>query len=98
MRYGEKRTIKLGKMTQFTPNYLKFKAFRMLHNPKRHVALKVFTENKMFYISKRALRAGTTHNKWLKYALPYVCFFSLIFLLWFMILPFCRYLLQLIFW
>ena len=38
----------------------------MLHTPKRHAVYKIFTENKLFYFSKRALRAGTECNKWLK--------------------------------
>ena len=38
----------------------------MLNPPKRNVVLMVFTENKLFYFSKRALREGTARNKWLK--------------------------------
>ena len=38
----------------------------MLHPPKRHVILKFFPENKLFYFSKRLLRAGTERKKWLK--------------------------------
>ena len=41
----------------------------MLHPPKRHVVLKVFTQNMLIYFSKRAPRAGTARNKWLKEAL-----------------------------
>ena len=41
----------------------------MLHPPKRHAVLKVFTENKLFYFSKRTSRADTARNKWLKEAL-----------------------------
>ena len=36
--------------------------------PKRYVVLKVLTENTIMYFSKRALRAGTARNKWLKKA------------------------------
>ena len=35
----------------------------MLIPPKRHVVLKVLTENKVFYFSKKALCAGTACNK-----------------------------------
>ena len=38
----------------------------MLHPPKKDVVLKILTENKAFYVSKRALRAGTACNKGLK--------------------------------
>ena len=31
--------------------------------------MKVSADNKTFYLSKRALRAGTAHNIWLKQAL-----------------------------
>ena len=41
----------------------------MLNPPKRNVVSMVFTENKLFYFSKRALRAGTVRNKWVKEAL-----------------------------
>ena len=42
----------------------------MLHTPpKRHVVLKVFTENMLIFFSKRVLRAATARNKWLKEAL-----------------------------
>ena len=36
------------------------------------MGLKILTENKVFYFSKRALRAGTAPNKWLKYTLNVV--------------------------
>ena len=48
------------------PNICKSRTFRMLHPPKRYVVLKVLTENTVMYFSKRALRAGTARNKWLK--------------------------------
>ena len=38
----------------------------MLHPNKQDVVLKVLTENKVFYVSKMALRAGTACNKELK--------------------------------
>ena len=41
----------------------------MFNSPKWHVVLKVFTKNNLFCFSKRALRAGTEHNKWVKEAL-----------------------------
>ena len=41
----------------------------MLNPPIRNIALMGFTENKLFYFSKRALRAGSARNKWLKEAL-----------------------------
>ena len=40
------------------------------HTPqKQHVFLEFLVENKAFRFSKRALRAGTARNKWLKKAL-----------------------------
>ena len=45
----------------------------MLHPPKRHVFLDFSVEKKVFRFAKRALRAGTARNKWLKYALADVC-------------------------
>ena len=45
----------------------------MLHASKQNVVLKeVLTENKLFYLSKGALHAGTAHNKWLKEALAII--------------------------
>ena len=41
----------------------------MLNLAKRNVVLMVFTKNKLCHFSKRALRAGTARNKWLKEAL-----------------------------
>ena len=45
----------------FLSKFSKFRAFGMLHPPKWPVVLKVFTENKLMYFSKRALRAGNTN-------------------------------------
>ena len=50
----------------------------MLHSPKQHVILNVFTENKLFYFSKRALHVGTACNKWLKEALLKHCIGNII--------------------
>ena len=47
-------------------NRVKGHNFKFLHPPKQDVVLKVLIENKVFYISKRALRAGTACNKGLK--------------------------------
>ena len=41
----------------------------MLNLPKPNVVLMVFTENKLFHFSKKALCAGTARSKWLKEAL-----------------------------
>ena len=38
----------------------------MLHAPKWHVFLEFLVEKKVYHFAKRALRAGTAHNKWLK--------------------------------
>ena len=38
----------------------------MLKSPEQDVVLKFLTEKKVFYVSKRALRVGTTCNKGLK--------------------------------
>ena len=72
MRYNEKRARDFSKRPQlrmFPSKFSRFRAFWMLSLPKRNVALMVFTENKLFYFSKRALLVGTTCNKWLKEAL-----------------------------
>ena len=61
VRY-KKRARKSSKRAQlwiFTAPFFKFRTFRTLHLPKRHVFL-------AFRFSKRALRAGTARNKWLK--------------------------------
>ena len=49
--------------------YLKFfkcRIFRTLHPSKQHVFLEFLVENRAFYFSKRALRAGIARTKWLK--------------------------------
>ena len=43
----------------------------MLQPPKRHVFLEFLAEKKAFHFPKRALRAGTARNKWLKKALNF---------------------------
>ena len=43
-------------------HFCKFRAFRTLHPPKRHVFLEVLVEKKACRFSKRALRADTTHG------------------------------------
>ena len=47
-------------------SFCKFKAFRTLQPPKRHVFFEVLVEKKTFRFPKRVQRAGTAHNKWLK--------------------------------
>ena len=72
MRFNQKRAGKSSQRAQlwiFTPHSSKFRAFRTLHPPKRHVFLEFLVENKAYHFSKRALRAGTARNKWLKKAL-----------------------------
>ena len=72
MRYNQKRAIKCSKRAQlwiFTPHFSKFRAFRMWHPPKWHWVLEFLAEKKAFHFLKRALRAGTARNKWLKKAL-----------------------------
>ena len=69
VRYNQKRARKSSKRTQlwvFTPHFFKFRAFRKLHPPKRHVFLEFLAEKKVFRFAKRALSAGTARNKWLK--------------------------------
>ena len=69
VRYNQKRAKKSSKRAQvwvFTPYFCKFRTFRTLHLPKRHVFLEVLVEKKAFCFSKRALCAGTARNKWLK--------------------------------
>ena len=75
MWYNQKRARKSSKRAElwiFNPDFSKFRALRTLHSPKRHVVFKFLVENKAFHFSKRALRAGTTHNKCLEEALEYV--------------------------
>ena len=43
-------------MVDFYPYFIKFRAFRTLHSPKRHVFLEVLVKSKAFYFSKRELR------------------------------------------
>ena len=72
MRFNQKRARKSSKRAQlliFTPHSSKFKAFRTLHPPKRHVFLEFLVKNKAYHFSKRARYAGTSCNKWLKKAL-----------------------------
>ena len=69
VRYNQKRVKKSGKRAQswiFTPHRSKFRAIRTLNLSKRHVFLEVLVEKKEFDFSKRALRAGTARDKWLK--------------------------------
>ena len=72
VRFNLKRARKCSKRAQlwiFTPHSSKFRAFRTLHLPIRHVFLEFLVENKAYHFSKRALRAGTARNKLLKKAL-----------------------------
>ena len=72
MRYNQKRAIKSSKRAQlwiFTPHFSKFRAFRTLYPPKRHVFLEFLAEKKASDFSKRALRVDIAQNKWLKKAL-----------------------------
>ena len=63
---GQESPVK-GHNCEFLPLiFFKFRAFRMLHPPKQHVALEFLVEKKVFCFAKRALHEGTTHNKWLK--------------------------------
>ena len=54
------------KLWIFTTHFSKFRALGTLHPSKRHMLLEFLVKNKVFYFLKRALRAGTTHSKWLK--------------------------------
>ena len=77
MRYNEKRAGKFGKRAQlwvFHSKCPKFTAFGMLHPLNGMWFQRFFSENKLFHLSKRALRAGTARNKWLKEPLASKCF------------------------
>ena len=81
VQFNQKRartSSKRAKLWIFTPHSSKFRAFGTLHPPKRHVFLEFLEENKANHSSKRALRAATARNKWLKKALtmsgPRQCF------------------------
>ena len=69
-----KKRTKYRKRAQlwiFTPQFSKFRVFRTLHPSKRQVffiiiIIIIFSRENSFHFSKRALRAGTARNKWLK--------------------------------
>ena len=66
MKNGQERQVK-GHNFEFLPKiFSKFWTLRILHPPKQDMVSKVLTENKVFYVSKKALRANTTCNKGLK--------------------------------
>ena len=61
MWYNQKRgkeSRKRAQLRNFTHYSSKFRAIRTLHSPKQHVFLEFLGENKVFYFSERALRAG----------------------------------------
>ena len=64
-KIGQESPVK-GHNFGFYSLFCKFRTFRMLHPPKRHVFLEVLVEKKTFRFSKRALPVGTACNKWLK--------------------------------
>ena len=53
-------------MWLFTPHFPEFRTFRTLQPFKRYVILGFLVENKAFDLSKKALRAVTARNEWLK--------------------------------
>ena len=55
----------------FTPHFFKFRAFRTLHPPRRHLFLEFLVGSVTYNFSKKALRAGAARNKWLKKALTF---------------------------
>ena len=72
MQYNQqtaRKSIKRVQLWIFTPHFSKFRAFRTLQPPKRHVFLEFLVENKAFNFSKRAVHADTACNKWFKKAL-----------------------------
>ena len=78
MRYkqkGARKSSRRAHLRIFTPHFSKFRAFRMLHPPKRHVCLKFSVEKKTFYFSKRVLRRGTARSVLVKIS-PVVCLFE----------------------
>ena len=54
-----RKSSKRAQLWIFTQNIFKFRAFGILNTAKQQVVLKVFTENEIFYFSKRALRVGS---------------------------------------
>ena len=67
--YNEKRAREFTKRAQlwiFTPHFNNFRAFKTLRSLFRHRFLEVLVDNKVFYFSKRPLRADIVRNKWLK--------------------------------
>ena len=66
---GQESSVNGHNHELFLPNFQKLGHLECYNTPKRHVVLKVCTENKLFYFSKRALRPGTARNKFLKEAL-----------------------------
>ena len=72
MRYNQKRQTSpvKGRNCGFLPHiFPNLGHLERSTPPKRHVFLEFLVENKAFHFSKRALHAGTAHNKWLKKAL-----------------------------
>ena len=69
MRYNPKRAKRSSKRAQlwiFATDFSKIRASLSLHHPKQYVFLEFLVENKEFYSTKRALRADTARNKWIK--------------------------------
>ena len=65
---GGKSPVK-GRNSKFLPLILPNLKYLEHTPPKQHVFLEFLVENKAFRFSKRALRASTARNKWLKKAL-----------------------------
>ena len=60
MRYNEKVQEKGTMLNSYprTPNFSKFRAFRMLHPPKRHVVLKGFNRERSVLFIKKGIACG----------------------------------------
>ena len=68
MRYNQKESpVKGLNYGFFTLHFFKFRAFRTLHAPKRHVFLEFLVEKKAFHFSNRGLGFSTRvffHRHW----------------------------------
>ena len=59
------KSSKRAKLRDFANNFSKFEAYRC-YNFKQDMVLKILTQSKANYFSKRAVCTGTAHNMWKK--------------------------------
>ena len=59
------KSSKREKLRDLTNNFSKFRAYGC-YNFKQNMVLKILTQSKANYFSKRAVCTGTAHNMWKK--------------------------------